>query len=227
MNNLAIIPARGGSKRVPGKNIREFLGKPIIAYSIELAINSQLFTRILVSTDDEKIAQISRSLGAEVPFLRSRKNSDDQAPLADVIDEVYKRLKETNEEYDYICCILATNPLLTLDNLEKGFHLLKEKNFDSVRPVVPFDYPPEKAFYLKDNVVEFANPDKKPVRTQDLENLYHDAGQFYWMKSEIRLQGVKRGGFIISELEYQDIDDETDWIMAELKYKHLHQLWNQ
>ena len=217
MNNIAIIPARGGSKRIPKKNIKDFLGKPIIAYSIEAAIKSELFDIIMVSTDDVEIAEIAERYGAKVPFFRSGKNSNDDAPLADVVEEVIKYYKKTTN-FDNACCILSTAPFITVNNLRKGLELLKAKKFDSVRPVVRFSYPIQKALKLESNCVEFLFPDSIFANTQDLAISYHDSGQFYWMSFDKGLKGGRRGGFEIDELYTQDIDTITDWKIAEQKY---------
>lgn len=220
MKNLAIIPARGGSKRIPRKNIKDFLGKPIIAYSIEAALNSKLFEEVMVSTDDEEIAEISRKYGANVPFMRSEKTADDTVGLADVIEEVKNTYASHKIEFDYICCILATSPLLTKELMQRGFAELRTKKADSVRPVVRFGYPVQRAFNMdaKGTVTMFY-PEFAQARSQDLEPAYHDAGMFYWMKADKGLKGQNKYGFEISEMECQDIDNEEDWEMAELKFK--------
>ncbi|PWD97681.1 pseudaminic acid cytidylyltransferase [Marinilabilia rubra] len=222
MKNIAIIPARGGSKRIPHKNIKHFLGKPIIAYSIEAAINSDLFDEIMVSTDDYEIAEVAKQHGARVPFLRSEENSDDFATLADVIDEVKRQYLEQGNLFDNICCILPTAPLLTVDNLKKGYDLLSNRNVDSARPVVRFSYPIQRALRLDGNKkIGMFNDEYKDCRSQDLEAAFHDAGQFYWMKFDIGLRGNNKFGFEIPETMVQDIDNEQDWVIAELKYKMI------
>lgn len=223
-NILAIIPARGGSKRIPGKNIKNFLGKPVIAYSIETAIKSGLFNRIIVSTDSKEIVEIAEKYGAEAPFLRSQQNSDDYAPIADVIDEVLETLKAKGKIYDYVCCIFPAAPLVTVSDLKMGFELIKEKGFSSVRPVVEFSFPIQRSFRLKNNNVEFVFPDDAKKRSQDLEKTYHDAGQFYWIDVSKGLRDPNRGAFVIPETHSQDIDNEKDWKLAELKYKLINNL---
>ncbi|MDD3326655.1 MAG: pseudaminic acid cytidylyltransferase [Zoogloea sp.] len=224
MFNFAIIPARGGSKRIPGKNVKFFLGKPIICYSVEVAISSGLFDEVMVSTDDPEIAEVALACGAKVPFLRSPETSNDFAPLADVIDEVKEEYLGVGRSFDNICCILPTAPLITVENLRKGYELLIEKGADSVRPLVRFGYAIERALKLNDGRVEMLHPEHKYTRSQDLEPAFHDAGQFYWMKAACCLRGDNRFGFEISEVEAQDIDTEIDWKMAELKYQYLNQL---
>lgn len=218
-NNLCIIPARGGSKRIPGKNIRHFLGKPIIAYSIEAALDSGLFTEVMVSTDDEEIASVAIKYGAKVPFYRSAATADDFAPLKEVIKEVVGRYKENSQIFDYICCLLPTAPFVNKNILAEAFEILKQKRFDSVRPIVQFAYPIQRAVRCRDGEVELINPEHLLTRSQDLETTFHDAGLFYWMNSEKGLEGNKKGGFTVSELIAHDIDTIEDWNIAELKYK--------
>ena len=218
MTNLAIIPARGGSKRIPGKNIRPFLGKPIIAYSIEAALKSGLFATVMVSTDDEAVAATARQYGAEVPFMRSAAASDDHAPLADVVDEVLQEYSSRGSSFDFVCCILPTAPLISPELLQKGLHLLEESGGDSMRPVARFSYPVQRAFSMQNGALEMLYPEYRTTRSQDLEPAFHDAGQFYWMHSEPGLRGDKRYGFEISQRLVQDIDEEADWEMAEMKY---------
>ena len=158
-NNLAIIPARGGSKRIPDKNIKPFLGKPIIKYSIDAALKSNLFKEIIISTDDSRIAEIGIKVGGKVPFMRSPQNSDDNAILNNVIVEVVNNYKKKGFVWDYICVLLPTAPFISVDNLKKGLNLLVDNNFDSVRPIVKFSYPIQRAFQLKDHSVEMLNPE--------------------------------------------------------------------
>lgn len=221
MKNLAIIPARGGSKRIPKKNIKNFLGKPIIAYSIEIAIKSNLFDEIMVSTDDDEIAKIAIKYGAKVPILRSKDTSDDYATLADVIDEVVEYYNDQKQFFDYACCILPTSPLLNISDLKNGLDLMIEKKFDSVKPIVKFSYPIQRALKYNNGKVEMIKPEHLKTRSQDLEETYHDAGQFYWFKPKCGLKGTKKGAIIISEKSVQDIDNMDDWEIAEFKYKLL------
>ncbi|MFV0329876.1 MAG: pseudaminic acid cytidylyltransferase [Dysgonomonas sp.] len=224
MSNLAIIPARGGSKRIPRKNVKDFLGKPIIAYSIEAALGSNLFEEVMVSTDDDEIAGIARSYGATIPFLRSKKTANDYATTADVINEVLLEYKHHQRNFDYACCIYATAPFITEDKLKKSYDLLVKSNFDSVVPIVPFSFSVQRGLKLFDNKVNFAHPEYINTRSQDLETIFHDAGQFYFFNVEkfTKKQQIwteNSGGLILTELEVQDIDNETDWKLAELKYK--------
>ena len=220
MSNICIIPARGGSKRIPRKNIKVFLGKPIIAYSIKAALDSKLFDEVMASTDDEEIAEIAKQYGASVPFMRSAKNSDDFATLADVIEEVKNAYKEKEKMFDAICCILATAPLITGDLINKGYFTLIENEADSIRPVVKFAYPIQRALMLDKGKASFMNPEFAKTRSQDLEPAFFDSGMFYWMKFELGLKGVNRHAFEIGEMEAQDIDTLEDWDIAEFKYKH-------
>ncbi|MBN2683410.1 MAG: pseudaminic acid cytidylyltransferase [Bacteroidales bacterium] len=221
MKNLAIIPARGGSKRIPGKNTRDFLGKPIIAYSIELAKNSGLFSEIMVSTDCEKTKLIAENYGAVVPFFRSDENSNDFATLSDVVEEVKTVYQQKGIIYDNICLILPTAPLITMENLIKGYKILLEKKADSVRPLAQFSYPIQRAVRMCDGKISMLNPEYQKSRSQDLEPAYHDAGQFYWMKFEGGLKGNNKFGFVIPDIQVQDIDNQSDWEMTEIKYKLL------
>jgi N-acylneuraminate cytidylyltransferase len=225
MQRVAIIPARGGSKRIPQKNIRNFLSKPIIAYSIDCALNSGLFSEVMVSTDNEEIASIANSYGAKIPFYRSEKNSNDFATLNDVISEVLECYKEAGKQFDYGCCILPTAPFITTEKLKEAFLMLVNHGFDSVRPVVKFTYPIQRAFrLLTDNRVQMFSPEYAQSRSQDLEPAYHDAGQFYWFKTDKMLSGSLKGGMIVSEIEAQDIDTIDDWTIAELKMKIIKSL---
>lgn len=227
MNNLAIIPARGGSKRIPRKNIKDFLGKPIIAYSIEVALKSQLFSEVMVSTDDEEIAELAIKYGAKVPFLRSDENANDFATLADVFVEVVNQYKQIGREFENICCILPTAPLTTSNRIQKAFKKLVDKDLESVVPVVEFSYPILRALkFNDDNKLKMIWPEYLKARSQDLKPAYHDSGSFYWVKKNALLDQrtlfCKNGSAIIlPETEVQDIDSETDWKLAELKYKLL------
>ena len=222
MKNLCIIPARGGSKRIPRKNIKPFMGKPIIAYSIEAALKSGLFDEVMVSTDDLEFAEVARQFGAAVPFLRSEKTANDYAGLTDVIDEVVATYKDRGVLFDNYCCLLSTAPFVNSDLLKESYELFIEKKFDTLRPIVRFDYPIQRAYRMdKDNVVSFMQPEYLNTRSQDLEKAYHDAGLFYWGTCAVGFKGNKWGGYVIDESVCQDIDTEDDWRMAELKYKIL------
>lgn len=223
--NITIIPARGGSKRIPRKNIKDFLGKPIIAYSIEAALQSKLFEEVMVSTDDEEIAEVSKKYGAKIPFMRSKKNADDFATTADVLIEVLTEYKKRNREFENMCCIYPTAPFVTAKKLIDSFKLMIEKGADSVIPVVKFSYPIQRAFRINDqNLLEYIWPENINKRSQDLEPAYHDAGQFYWYRvdsflSKKSLKELVKIPFILKEKEVQDIDNEEDWKLAEMKFK--------
>lgn len=226
MLRLAIIPARGGSKRIPRKNIRSFCGKPILAYSIEAARYSQLFDEVMVSTNDAEVAMIAAQYGASVPFLRSEVASSDYATTADVLIEVIEKYQELGKEYTHICCIYPTAPFVTGKKLNTAFRLLNEKKADSVVPVVPFSYPPLRGLIVQSGALKMKWPENETVRSQDLEVLYHDCGQFYFTCTKALLQ--ERTLFCqntipmyLSEMEAQDIDNEMDWELAEQKYIFL------
>lgn len=226
MSNLAIIPARGGSKRIPRKNIKPFLGKPIIAYSIEAAIKSNLFDEVMVSTDDEEIAEIAKKYGAKVPFLRSAKKADDFATLSDVIDEVLCDYSKQDKNFTSFCCILPTAPFVTLNKIKEAYQKLINKNFDSVFPVLEFSYPIQRSLQIENDKTMMVWDEYLNTRSQDLDLRYHDAGQFYFLNTahflkEKKLFTSNTGALIISELEAQDIDTESDWKLAEMKYKLL------
>jgi len=220
MKNIAIIPARGGSKRILRKNIKLFMGRPIIAYSIEVALQSKLFDEVMVSTDDDEIAKIAKEYGAKVPFMRSTETANDFAPLSSVVDEVLMYYSNNGFYFDNFCCILATAPLLTTCDLTEAYNLLSSSDFDTIRPVIKFSYPIQRAFRLNDsNSVEWFSSEFSQSRSQDLEPAYHDAGLFYWGISSAGLESLKRGAIVIPEHRCQDIDTEEDWKIAEYKYK--------
>jgi pseudaminic acid cytidylyltransferase len=223
MKNLAIIPARGGSKRIPRKNIKDFLGKPIIAYSIQAAIDSKLFDEIMVSTDDDEIAAIAKRYGASVPFMRSEKNADDYATTSDVLIEVIHAYQLKNMHFDFVCCIYPTAPLVNSLKIEEAFEVLNTKKFDSVFPVTRFSYPILRSLKMEEGSVQMNWPEYLKSRSQDLAPSFHDSGQFYWINVNKFLQSkdvlsTHCGGVEVSEMEVQDIDTETDWKLAELKY---------
>lgn len=227
MNNLAIIPARGGSKRIPRKNIRDFLGKPIITYSIETALASSIFEEVMVSTDDEEIAEVAKKYGASVPFMRSKENADDHATTVDVLLEVLNKYKEENKHFDNGCCIYPTAPLLKSTYLEKGYSKLIDEAFSTVFPVVEFSYPIQRSLKINEKgKAEMFWPQHLESRSQDLPKAYHDAGQFYWFNVEDLLKEKKlfsknSGAIILPHSRVQDIDTEEDWKLAELKAKLL------
>lgn len=223
---LAIITARGGSKRIPYKNIREFCGRPIIVYSVEAALNSGVFDEVMVSTDDEKIAEIAKEAGAKVPFLRSAETSNDFATTADVILEVLAEYEKQGQNFDSACCIYPTAPFITSDKLKNAVELLESKAYDSVMPVAEFSFPPLRGMVMDGDKVSYKWEEFSLARSQDLDKIYHDVGQFYVIdvekfKEAKRLVTKNTGAVVIDELEMQDIDNEVDWKLAELKYQLL------
>lgn len=224
--NIAIITARGGSKRIPHKNRKEFCGKPIIEYSIEAAKQAGIFDTVMVSTDDDKIAEIAKNAGAEVPFMRSAETSNDYATTADVLMEVLEKYKERGIRYENACCIYPTAPFVTGDKLRRAMDMLVKEKKDSVMPVVPFSFPPLRGMVINDGKLEYKWQEYAMKRSQDLEEIYHDCGQFYVFRvesfeKEKKLVTDNTAGMSISELEVQDIDNETDWELAEMKYRLL------
>lgn len=229
MGNLCIITARGGSKRIPRKNIKAFLGKPIIAYSIEAALDSRLFDEVMVSTDDTEIAEIAKEHGASVPFIRSKKNSDDFSGTFDVIDEVLREYIKRGRKYDYLCCLYPTAPFVSEKLLKNGFKLMKAHDYNTVFPVCSFSAPIQRAIKWDGRKVSLFQPEYRNKRSQDLEPAYHDAGQFYWlnisrMMDEPQLFTSNSGVLILDETEVQDIDYPIDWELAELKYKMINDI---
>ncbi len=223
MKRLAIITARGGSKRIPRKNIKEFCGKPILAYSIEAAIASGMFDTVMVSTDDEEIAEIAKRYGAQVPFYRSEATSNDYATTNDVILEVLDEYEKRGEKFELACCIYPTAPFITGAKLKDAVAKLEASDADTLIPVVAFSYPPQRALVIEDDSLVFKYPEYLDSRSQDLQSHYHDVGQFYMFRTERfrvnkKLMVGKILPLVVSELEVQDIDNETDWKIAEMKY---------
>lgn len=223
MKKLAVIPARAGSKRLPGKNIRDFAGKPMLAWSVEAALESGLFDTVMVSTDSEEIAEVARAAGASVPFLRSAETADDHAIIIDVMAEVVDRYEADGQRFDRLCCILATAPLLQPSTLRRAADLMDREDFDTVFPVVAFHYPIQRALRRDDQGrTAMFQPEHYASRSQDLEPAFHDAALFCWMTREVCVakQSVfagRAGSFVIDAMEAQDIDTQEDWRMAELK----------
>ena len=226
LKNLCIIPARGGSKRIPRKNVKPFLGKPMLAYPIEAALNTGLFDEVMVSTDDEEIAAVARQSGAKVPFMRSPQTANDFATLADVIHEVLDEYEQRGIQFDTMCCILATSPMLQSNDIINGYNTLIASDFSSIVPIVQFSYPILRSFKMDERgSIEYNWPEYAKSRSQDLPAAYHDAGTFYWHKVSLWKSGhISRGGVVVNEETVQDIDTEQDWRMAELKYKILHKM---
>ena len=227
MKSLAIITARGGSKRIPRKNIKEFCSKPIIAYSIKAAIDSGVFDEVMISTEDEEIARISERYGAKIPFFRSEKTASDYATTTDVLMEVLDEYEKRGMHYDMACCIYPTAPFITADRLKEAVEMLRESEADTLIPVVGFSYPPQRALVIEDGRLVFKYPEYIVTRSQDLEKHYHDAGQFYVFKTKAFKEtgNLMKGNIvpmILDEMEVQDIDTEQDWELAQVKYKLLH-----
>ena len=226
MRSIAIITARGGSKRIPKKNIISFCGKPIIAYSIKAAIGSGLFDEVMVSTDSEEIAEVAKQYGAKVPFLRSKKTSDDYSTTVDVIKEVLCEYKKQGISFDLFACIYPTAPFLTDDILRDAMKKMESLGAESLVPVTQFSFPPQRAFVIREGFLRYVFPEYEKARSQDLEPLYHDCGQFYLCTCE----ALNKYGslitpnvvpYIITEERVQDIDNMSDLAIAEAKYKVL------
>lgn len=223
MRSLAIIPARGGSKRIARKNIKHFLGKPIIGYPIEAALDSKVFEEVMVSTDDVEIANIAKAFGANIPFLRSSINANDFATTVDVLLEVVSEYEKQGKTFDYICCIYPTAPFVSSKLLQMAFDKMIAHDFDSVFPVIPFSFPIQRAVKIQEDKVKMIHPEHLNTRSQDLEAAYHDCGQFYWMKTEILTEQKKvwtnnTGTIVLKEMQAHDIDTLEDWEVAEFKY---------
>ncbi len=224
MRNIAIITARGGSKRIPRKNIKEFCGKPIIAYSIEAALKSGVFDEVMVSTDDEEIAEVARRYGARVPFMRSEETASDYATTRQVLTEVFREYEKLGQYFDVAVCLYPTAPFVTAEKIKKALEILEREQADALTPVVKYSYPPQRAFVIKEGTLQFQFPENATKRSQDLEPIYHDCGQFYVMKVDNVLNDVKeirKVPLIMPETEVQDIDTEEDWKLAEMKYQMM------
>ena len=223
--NIAIIPARGGSKRIPKKNIKDFLGKPIIAYSIEMAISCKLFNKVIVSTDDQEIKDVAIKYGAKVPFIRPKEIADDFTGTHEVIGHAVKWLEDNGETMDYVCCIYPTAPLIEKDDLIKGFEIIQTGKWNSVMAATNFSYPIFRSFEnLPDGGLKMIFPEHYSSRSQDLPEVYHDAGLFYWAKPETwkkKPEGYSDKNSIVKIPNYriQDIDTLEDWKRAEIIYK--------
>ena len=222
--SLALITARGGSKRIPKKNIREFCGKPILCYSIEAALASGVFDEVMLSTDSEEIAEVARKAGAKVPFYRSDETAGDYATTAQVVEEVLSQYEERGIYFDYVCVIYPTAPFITAEKLQDSMARLENTGADTVSPVVRFSYPPQRGFVIEDGITHLKWPQYRTARSQDLEPFYHDCGQFYCLRVDSFLK--QRQIFMehmvsieMPESQVQDIDTLEDWKIAELKYK--------
>ena len=223
MKLLAVITARGGSKRIPHKNIRPFNGKPILAYSIQAALESNLFNEVMVSTDDAEIACIAKAWGAKVPFMRSAENANDTATTVQALLEVVQEYEKQGKTFETLCCIYPTAPFVTARRLQQACALMTE-SVDSVMPVTAYGFPPQRAMIIKEGCLKYQYPEYQNARSQDLLRVYHDCGQFYFCRVESlisnkSLVGPRTVPIVVDEIEAQDIDSEVDWKLAELKYR--------
>ena len=227
-SSVCIITARGGSKRIPRKNVREFCGKPMLAYSVETAVTSGIFDVVMVSTDDDEIADVARKYGAEVPFMRSEATSNDYATTADVLREVLSDYGKCGDEFDTMCCLYPTAPFVQVSELKEASAMI-EAGASSVIPVTSFDFPPLRGFRVgEDGSLEYAFPEFAQTRSQDLPEMVHDCGRFYFAKVA---SFHETGGFITNNTRFlripsrlvQDIDTPEDWELAEQKYRAMTQ----
>lgn len=224
---IAVIPARGGSKRIPRKNIKEFCGKPMIAWSIEAALQSGCFDKVIVSTDDEEIAEIARQYGASVPFIRPSELSDDYTGTIPVIQQAITWCRGNGIDAQQVCCLYATAPFVRPEDLRRGLNILEREASQYAFSVTSYAFPIQRAIRLtKAGRVEMFNAEHFNTRSQDLEESYHDAGQFYWGLSDAWLRGQiiftpESSAVLLPRHRVQDIDTPEDWVRAELLYKAL------
>lgn len=231
MANLAIITARGGSKRIPRKNIKEFCGKPIIAYSIEAALESGCFDEVMCSTDDVEIAEVAKAYGAIVPFMRSADTSNDFATTADVLNEVIAEYQRRGKYFEYFCCLYPTAPFVNADRIRQGLEMMIATGGNGAMPVVQYSYPIQRALKICEGAIFMREPGHQKSRSQDLEPMYHDAGQYYWYRTEAfmvnpNIMSINPLAILTLEEEVQDIDTIADWRMAEIKYTILNERRN-
>ena len=228
--NVAVIPARGGSKRIPKKNLKLFLGKPIIAYSIEAALNSGIFERVIVSTDSEEIAETALDYGAEIPFIRPENLSDDFSGTHEVVGHAVKWLEQEQYHINYVCCIYATVPMIQVRDIKDGLDLIKTNKWNSVIAATSFNYPIFRSFErLTSGGLKMVFPEHYSSRSQDLPEIYHDAGQFYWGRPEVWKQKPtkfddKTAIIELPTYRVQDIDTQEDWRRAEIIYRYLQEI---
>ena len=227
MTVVAIIPARGGSKRIPRKNIKLFNGLPMIAWSIQTAIKSGCFDRVIVSTDDEEIAKIANLYGAETPFIRPENLSDDYTTTSEVMVHAINHESSQGRDLDYVCCIYPTAPFIRANNLKKGLESIQSGNYEYVFSATTYAFPVERAFFFNNlDGLEMLFPENAKVRSQDLKDTFHDAGQFYWGRSHtwLKRQPIFHSNSFplnLPRIEVVDIDTEEDWEEAEIKFKLL------
>ena len=229
MKTIAIIPARGGSKRIPRKNIKNFAGQPIIKYSIDAALGAGCFDEVMVSTDDREIAALAESFGAKVPFLRSGENSADTAQTAEVLLEVLAEYGKLGKKFDYACCIYPTAPFVTAARLNEAREKILQTGADAAVTITKFSYPIQRALKISGERVEMFWPENYNRRSQDLEPAYHDCGQLYFLKVSSLLEQKKlfpkfTVPILVPESEAQDIDNEEDWRQAEIKHHIINKL---
>ena len=226
---LCIIPARGGSKRIPHKNIALFKGEPIISYSIKAVQESGIADEIMVSTDDQAIADVAIKYGAKVPFFGDASTSNDKAGVAAVLVEVVNEYKKRGMEFDYVLSVYATQPLLKPENLVKAFEQLSTtEGAESICTVEAYSYPPQRATVIVDGELKQLHPENYYARSQDLQKIYHDCNQFFLFKTYALMRDQKLYTehtlpFILAESESQDIDTMEDWKLMEMKYDLMHQ----
>ena len=224
---LAIIPARGGSKRIPRKNIKPFCGKPMIAWSIEAALASGCFDRIIVSTEDAEIADVARAHGAEVPFMRPPELSDDLTGTIPVVTHAVRWMAQEVGPVEFACCLYATAPFVQAQDLRKGFELLERSGAQYAFTVTNFAAPIQRSFRITGQQrIEMFNPTQFNTRSQDLEEAYHDAGQFYWGRVQAWLAPMPLFSqvstpIVLPRYRVQDIDTTDDWIRAEMMFEIL------
>lgn len=226
---LAVIPARGGSKRIPRKNIKPFCGKPMIAWSIEAALESGCFDQVVVSTDDAEIAEVARQCGAQVPFVRPAELSDDHTGTTAVVAHAIDRFTAQGQTPEQVCCLYATAPFVSADDLRRGFTVLTETGSDYAFSVTSYAFPIQRAIRLNETGrVEMFNAEHFNTRSQDLEDAYHDAGQFYWGRADAWQQGrmifsPAAAPVMLPRHRVQDIDTPEDWARAEWMFKAMRQ----
>ena len=228
MSVVAIITARGGSKRIPRKNIKSFMGKPMIAYAIDAALGSGIFEETMISTDDDEIAQIAKKLGANVPFMRSPKTSDDSATTSDVLNEVIVEYQKRGRIFEHFCCIYPCVPFLDSDLLKRAYQKFLSSGADSLLPIIQYSSPIQRALQInQEDFIEYREPEYERTRSQDLRPMFHDVGMFYFCTTSIFIKNRtiidgKTTYLVIPESQNQDIDTFDDWKMAELKYRMIY-----
>ena len=222
--NICIIPARGGSKRIPRKNIKPFHGVPMIERSIGAALASACFEDVIVSTEDDEIADVAQAAGASVPFKRPATLADDHTGTVAVVEHAIHWLTDQGQRPDAVCCLYAAAPFVRAEHLKTGWQRLENASF--VVPVLSYPHPVQRALRISDGALDMVDPDQRHVRTQDLEPRYHDAGQFYWGKTDAWLDGTPILGpqsvpLILRREQFEDIDTREDWARAELMYRMI------